>query len=535
MLSTIDRTKLSASGCDFIDEPYLEGLLEQKPPPGGLREVIAKSLAKEPLALEETAVLLAADDPAGCAQIFDAARQLKRDVYGNRIVLFAPLYVGSHCTNDCTYCAFRRSNTRVVRRTLSPLDLRVEVEALLARGHKRLILVFGEHPRYDAAFMADCVRQVYAVREAKPCVPPLGTSSAEAGDSTASAKQWHTAGGESSREGVPLLGTSSAEAADGTASAKQWHTAAAPSGIRRVNINAAPLDHAGYATVKAAGIGTYQIFQETYHHATYARVHPARTRKNDYLWRLDGVARAMEAGCDDVGIGALFGLGDWRFEVLGLVAHALHLQKHYHVGPHTISFPRLRPASGVRLQETHLVGDHDFKRLVAILRLSVPYTGLICTARESPALRREVMGFGVSQIDAGSRIELGGYSELGQSQVMEREQFQLGDIRPLDDVMRELLVDGYLPSFCTACYRLGRTGEHFMEFAIPGFIQRFCTPNALSTLTEYLMDYGTAETCAVGMRIIEQELAKLPEGPRKQDLVERLRRIRETGARDLHF
>jgi 2-iminoacetate synthase len=516
MLSTIDRTKLSASGCDFIDEPYLEGLLEQKPPPGRLREVIAKSLAKEPLALQETAVLLAADDPAGCAQIFDAARQLKRDVYGNRIVLFAPLYVGSHCTNDCMYCAFRRSNTRVVRRTLSPQDLRVEVEALLARGHKRLILVFGEHPRYDAAFMADCVRQVYAVREAKPCVPrPCcawcpGTSSAEAGDSTASAKQWHTAGG-------------------------QGADAAAPSGIRRVNVNAAPLDHAGYATVKAAGIGTYQIFQETYHHATYARVHPARTRKNDYLWRLDGVARAMEAGCDDVGIGALFGLGDWRFEVLGLVAHALHLQKHYHVGPHTISFPRLRPASGVQLEETHLVGDHDFKRLVAILRLSVPYTGLICTARESPAVRREVMGFGVSQIDAGSRIELGGYTEVGDSQVMEREQFQLGDIRPLDDVMRELLVDGYLPSFCTACYRLGRTGEHFMEFAIPGFIQRFCTPNALSTLTEYLMDYGTAETCAVGMRIIEQELAKLPEGPRKQDLVERLRRIRETGARDLHF
>jgi 2-iminoacetate synthase len=493
MLSTIDRTKLSASGCDFIDEAYLEGLLEQKLPPGRLREVIAKSLAKEPLALEETAVLLAANDPAGCEQIFDAARQLKRDVYGNRIVLFAPLYVGSHCTNDCMYCAFRRSNTRVVRRTLSPEDLRVEVEALLARGHKRLILVFGEHPRYDAAFMADCVRQVYAVREEKGAGAEKGTG---------------------------------AEIATGSAAA---------SGIRRVNVNAAPLDHAGYATVKAAGIGTYQIFQETYHHATYACVHPARTRKNDYLWRLDGVARAMEAGCDDVGIGALFGLGDWRFEVLGLVAHALHLQKYYHVGPHTISFPRLQPASGVRLQETHLVGNHDFKRLVAILRLSVPYTGLICTARESPAVRREVMGFGVSQIDAGSRIELGGYSELGQSQVVEREQFQLGDIRPLDDVMRELLVDGYLPSFCTACYRLGRTGEHFMEFAIPGFIQQFCTPNALSTLTEYLMDYGTVETCAAGMRIIEQELAKLPEGPRKQDLVERLRRIRETGARDLHF
>jgi 2-iminoacetate synthase len=527
MLSTINRAKLSASGCDFIDDPYLEGLLEQKPPPGRLRDVIAKSMAKQPLAVEETAVLLAADAPADCEQIFDAARQLKRDVYGNRIVLFAPLYVGSHCTNDCIYCAFRRSNSQVVRRTLNPADLRVEVEALLGRGHKRLILVFGEHPRYDAAFMAECVRQVYAVREGKGKGPPLPSGEGRGEGDSAGGGPLPTP--QALTPGYPL------GASPGGSGEPSPADAASPGGIRRVNLNAAPLDHAGYAAVKAAGIGTYQIFQETYHHATYARVHPARTRKNDYLWRLDGVARAMEAGCDDVGIGALFGLGDWRFEVLGLVAHALHLQKHYNVGPHTISFPRLRPASGVRLDEAQLVSDHDFKRLVAILRLSVPYTGLICTARESPAVRREVLGFGVSQIDAGSRIELGGYTEAGDSQLMEREQFQLGDIRPLDEVMRELLVDGYLPSFCTACYRLGRTGEHFMEFAIPGFIQQFCTPNALATLTEYLMDYGTAETCAAGMKIIEQELAKLPEGPRKRDLVERLRRIRETGARDLHF
>ena len=203
--------------------------------------------------------------------------------------------------------------------------------------------------------------------------------------------------------------------------------------IRRVNLNAAPLDHDGYRIVKAAGIGTYQIFQETYHHETYRRVHPERHPQGDFLWRLDGVARAMEAECDDVGIGALFGLYDWRFEVLGLVSHALHLQKHYHVGPHTISFPRLRPACGVKLDETYLVGDDDFKRLVAILRLSVPYTGLICTAREPPALRREIMAFGVSQIDAGSRVEIGGYTEAGDSQVMELEQFELGDIRPLDE------------------------------------------------------------------------------------------------------
>ena len=256
------------------------------------------------------------------------------------------------------------------------------------------------------------------------------------------------------------------------------------------------------ATVKQAGIGTYQIFQETYHHETYARVHPAGTRKADYLYRLDGLSRAMEAGCDDVGIGALFGLYDWRFEALGLVSHALHLQSRHGCGPHTISFPRLQPACGVELDGEFLVSDHDFKRLIAILRLAVPYTGLILTARERPELRREVMAFGVSQIDAGSRIEIGGYTEAGDAQRMEREQFSLGDVRPLDAVMRDLIEDGYVPSFCTACYRLGRTGEHFMEFAIPGFIKRFCTPNALSTLMEYLVDYASPETRAAGEKVI---------------------------------
>ncbi len=469
----VGQNDLSTSGYDFVDEPYLHGLVNRKADAGEVRAVLAKSKAKEPLSVDETAVLLAADTPELFEEIFDAARQLKRDVYGNRVVLFAPLYIGNECTNDCVYCAFRRSNREAVRRTLSREEIDGQVKALLSKGHKRLILVFGEHPRYGPQFIADCVRRVYSVR--------LGR-----GD------------------------------------------------IRRVNINAAPLDHDGYRTVKAAGIGTYQIFQETYHHGTYARVHPQRTRKGSYLWRLDGVARALEAGADDVGIGCLFGLYDWRFEVLGLVAHALHLQKHYGVGPHTISFPRLRPASGVRLDETHRVGDGDFKRLVAILRLSVPYTGLILTAREPPRLRREVMAFGVSQIDAGSRIELGGYTEAGDAQVIEREQFELGDIRSLDEVMRQLIVDGYIPSFCTACYRLGRTGEHFMEFAVPGFIRHMCTPNALTTLMEYLIDYATPETRAAGEAAIRRELDRLPQGKRKRELADRLRRIRETDERDLY-
>ena len=305
--------------------------------------------------------------------------------------------------------------------------------------------------------------------------------------------------------------------------------------IRRVNVNADPFDIEGFRTIKAAHIGTFQIFQETYHHETYRRYHPLNTRKGDYLWRLDALSRAQEAGIDDVGIGVLFGLYDWRFEVLGLVAHALHLQQRYGVGPHTISFPRLRPAQGVMHQDQYLVSDQDFKRLIAILRLAVPYTGLILTAREEPALRREVLGFGVSQIDAGSRIEVGGYTEAGDAQVMEREQFELGDIRPLDTVMRELLEDGYVPSFCTSCYRLGRTGEHFMEFAIPGFIKRFCTPNALTTLLEYLVDYATPQTRAAGEKLIAAELEKMEEGPLKRELLDRLQRIRETDARDLYF
>ena len=471
-----NKDNLSTSACDFIAEAGLPELLAGNAPPDNARldDIIAKSISKQPLSLEETAVLLSANRPEQVERIFDAARRLKRDVYGNRIVLFAPLYIGNNCINDCAYCAFRRSNKGVTRRTLDADEIRAQVEALENRGHKRLILVFGEHPKYTPDYIAECVRQVYSIR---------------------------TGRGE----------------------------------IRRVNINAAPMDHAGYATVKAAGIGTYQIFQETYHRETYAQVHPAGTRKGDYMWRLDGVARAMEAECDDVGIGALFGLYDWRYEVLSLVAHSLHLQKHYNVGPHTISFPRLRPAHGVLLDESHMVDDDHFKLVVAILRLAVPYTGLILTAREPPALRREIMAFGVSQIDAGSRIELGGYTEVGDAQVMDREQFQLGDIRSLDEVMRELVGDGYTPSFCTACYRLGRTGEHFMEFAIPGFIQQMCTPNALTTLCEYLVDYASEETRTAGEKLIDAELAKLPDDKRKTELLDRLRRIRENDERDLYF
>ncbi|HCE46602.1 MAG TPA: [FeFe] hydrogenase H-cluster radical SAM maturase HydG [Lentisphaeria bacterium] len=465
---------LSKHCVDFIDDAKLDSLATGvKEDKARVREIIAKSMEKKPLAVEETAVLLSAESPDLIEEIFNAARQLKKDVYGNRIVIFAPLYIGNYCVNDCVYCAFRRSLRTTVRKTLNQDELIGQIEALEDAGHKRLILVFGEHPDYTADFMADTVRAVYSIRKG-------------------------------------------------------------PGEIRRVNINAAPMDHEGYKKVKDAGIGTYQIFQETYHHGTYAKVHPAQTHKGDYLWRLDGLSRAFEAGCDDMGIGALFGLYNWKFEVLGLVTHSHHLQKTYGVGPHTISFPRIRPAHGVELDEKYFVSDYNFKRLVAILRLSVPYTGMILTARETAEVRREVMSFGVSQIDAGTRIELAGYTKKG-SQELNKEQFQIGDVRPMEEILRDLMDNGYVPSFCTSCYRSGRTGQIFMEYAIPGFIEKFCTPNALLTLEEYLLDYAGAETRKTGEKLIASELSKISEGPQKKKLVERLNNIKNAGERDLYF
>ncbi|HNX26288.1 MAG TPA: [FeFe] hydrogenase H-cluster radical SAM maturase HydG, partial [Phycisphaerae bacterium] len=266
-----------------------------------------------------------------------------------------------------------------------------------------------------------------------------------------------------------------------------------------------------------------------------AAMHPADTTKGSFTWRLDGLSRAFEAGIDDMGIGALIGLGDWKFDALGLVSHAIYLQKHHGVGPHTISFPRIQPAAGVKMDESKFPNNYEFKKMVAMLRLAVPYTGLILTARESADIRRDLIEFGISQIDAGSRIDIGGYSLLGKTQELKREQFQLGDVRSLDNVVRELAQSGNIPSWCTACYRLGRTGEHFMEFAIPGFIKRYCTPNALSTFTEYLTDYASPETKQVGLKLVQDELKKMEESPMKKELINRLERIQTTDDRDLYF
>lgn len=461
----------------FIDSEEIWGMLNNtKASKGRVREVIAKSLDKKRLTLEETAVLINATDPELIEEIKQGARNLKTKVYGNRIVLFAPLYVGNRCTNNCKYCGFRASNKDALRKTLADEELIHEVEALEDNGQKRLILVYGEHPEYSPEFIAHTVKVVYGVKKGN---------------------------GE----------------------------------IRRVNINAAPLDIDGFRIIKESGIGTYQIFQETYHPEAYKEYHLGGVKRN-YEYRLTALDRAQEAGIDDVGIGALFGLYDWRFEVMGLVRHANHLEACYNVGPHTISFPRIQNASSLDLGHSYNVSDEEFVRLVAILRLAVPYTGMILTARETPEVRREVIKFGVSQIDGGTKLEIGSYAEnLNEEQNLNREQFHINDSRSLNEIIDELLDNDYLPSFCTACYRLGRTGEHFMEFSVPGFIKRYCSPNALLTLSEYLMDYAPEATKLKGWEVIEKNLIQLETGLEKIDVTEIRHRIDliKAGEHDLYF
>jgi len=458
---------------DFIDDTKLHSLIsDSKEDIYHIRDIFDKSRAKEPLSIEETAALLSIRSPEALEELFETAKELKRSVYGKRIVLFAPLYIGNNCINDCTYCGFRKELRTTVRKTLSKEELILEVEQLEREGHKRLILVYGEHPKYTPEFIADTVRTCYGVK---------------------------VGNGE----------------------------------IRRININAAPLTKEGFSIVKEAGIGTFQVFQESYHKETYSKYHLSGT-KSDYMWRLNSMDRAYEGGIDDVGIGALFGLYDWRFEVLGLVSHSLYLQKKYGVGPHTISFPRIQKAHGMDFDLPWRVGDEQFKQLVATLRIAVPYTGLIMTARESPAVRDAVMEYGVSQIDAGTRLEIGAYQkERKEVQELDKEQFEIGDQRGLDSVIHWLLSRDFIPSFCTSCYRLGRTGEHFMEYAMPGFIGRFCTPNALLTLAEYLEDYSTDTTKEEGYRLIAQEIAHM-EVHKQIDVEEKINEIKR-GKRDLLY
>ncbi|MGC4113191.1 MAG: [FeFe] hydrogenase H-cluster radical SAM maturase HydG [Myxococcales bacterium] len=393
----------------FIDEARIAKTLEAAAgplDPKKLEDVLAKALQLKGLDADDVAFLSQIKDPDQAARLFATASRIKDEIYGSRLVLFAPLYVSNLCGNECSYCAFRARNTELRRRALDQEQVAEEVRTLVTQGHKRVLLVAGEsYPKRGFDYVLDCISTIYATR---------------------------VGNGE----------------------------------IRRVNVNVAPLDAEDFKRLKDAKIGTYQLFQETYHRETYKRVHLAGKKAN-YDWRVTVMDRAMEAGIDDVGIGVLFGLADWRFELQAMLQHIRHLEERFGVGPHTISVPRIEPAVGSPMADAppSQVSDDDFKRIVAILRLAVPYTGIILSTRENAETRRACFALGVSQISAGSRTNPGGYQEAQDNVAA---QFCLGDHRGIDEVVRDVASMGYLPSFCTSCYRLGRTGADFMELAKPG-------------------------------------------------------------------
>ena len=420
-----------------------------------IRDILRKSRELKGLSLEDVAALTTVSTMELLEELFAAARYVKESIYGRRLVLFAPLYISNLCSNECTYCAFRARNTMVKRRALNMEEIAREGMALIEQGHKRVLLVAGEsYPSEGFSYILRAIETLYSLKNKN---------------------------GE----------------------------------IRRVNANIAPLTPEEFRELKATNIGTYQLFQETYHQETYHNVHIGG-KKKDYMWRLTAMDRAMEAGIDDVGIGVLFGLFDWRFEVLAIMQHIRYLEEKFGVGPHTISVPRLEPATGSDLaaHPPYPVNDLDFKKIVAIIRLAVPYTGIIMSSRETPNLRRETFALGVSQISAGSRTNPGGYQE-GDDEKHSAGQFALGDHRFLDEVVRDVASLGYIPSFCTACYRLGRTGADFMDLAKPGAIKDHCDPNAMSTFMEYLMDYASPQTRQEGEAAIEKFLPQMGEKQEK--------------------
>jgi len=435
---------------------------------GHVRAVLDKARELKGLDLDDVAALAALDDSDLTAELFATAKFVKEEIYGRRMVFFAPMYITNHCANECLYCAFRRSNDGLVRHALARDEIIRETEILVAQGHKRVLLVAGESYPGGLPYVLDAIAAIYSVG-AEGC------------------------------------------------------------GIRRVNANLAPLSVADFSRLKEAGIGTYQLFQETYHREVYAAVHTSG-RKADFDWRASALDRAMEAGIDDVGMGVLLGLADWRYETLALMSHVGHLEQRFGVGCHTISVPRIEPASGAEMAShpPTPLGDADFKKLVAILRLAVPYTGLIMSTRESAEMRQETYALGVSQISAGSRTNPGGYAAEEQ---FDASQFQLGDHRSLEEVVADITAMGYMPSFCTACYRVGRTGEDFMALAKVGAIKEKCAPNAVGTFLEYLIDNASPETAAIGEQAILAEVAAM--AAKEQRVSKRLLDQVRAGKRDV--
>ncbi|HSM48043.1 MAG TPA: [FeFe] hydrogenase H-cluster radical SAM maturase HydG [Draconibacterium sp.] len=458
---------------DFINEQKIWDVLEANKNAvfERVKEVLAKARLMKGLNLEDVAVLTGISDPEMLSELFNTANEVKETIYGKRLVIFAPLYISNLCANECLYCAFRATNKDIVRNSLSQEHIVREVEVLIKQGHKRILMVAGEsYPNQGFQYVLDSIKTIYSVKS-------------EHGE------------------------------------------------IRRVNVNIAPLSTEEFRKLKDAGIGTYQIFQETYHRETYSKVHLGG-KKRDYNWRAWSLHRAMEAGIDDVGIGVLFGLFDYRFEILAMMQHIFELEKQFGVGPHTISVPRLEPAtnSDIASHPPFPVSDIDFRKIVAIIRLAVPYTGIIMSTRETAKMRRETFALGVSQISAGSRTNPGGYEE--ETEDDPSGQFSLGDHRSLDEVIRDVASMGYIPSFCTACYRLGRTGQDFMDLAKPGDIKLHCAPNALSSFKEYLQNFASPETAEIGNKLIKETIDRMSgiSRQRAEKLVQRV----EAGLDDVY-
>lgn len=454
----------------FVDQGTLEQMLAdaKKLSSYEVESILEKARRARGLEPHEAAALMQVCEPELLEKMFDAASEVKQKIYGKRIVLFAPLYISNYCVNNCRYCGYQCSN-KMRRRRLELEEVRAEVEALEDMGHKRLAVEAGEDPVHcPLDYVLEVIDTIYSVK---------------------------------TKNGA----------------------------IRRVNVNIAACDEDSYKRLKQAGIGTYVLFQETYHRPTYEFMHPSGP-KRDYDWHLYAMDRAMSAGIDDIGLGVLYGLYDWKLDTLALLYHARHLEEKFGVGPHTISVPRLKQAAGINLADyPYLVSDDDFRKLVAILRLAVPYTGIILSTRERPGFRDEVIRYGVSQISAGSRTGVGGYRKNDQY-----DQFEVGDHRTPGEVLLSLCRSGYLPSYCTACYRQGRTGDRFMALAKTGQIQNVCLPNAILTFKEYLLDYANDELRAAGESAIESALAEISSDKVRAETVRRLERL-NSGERDLYF
>lgn len=467
----------SKKATEFIDHQEILDTLEYAEKNKGNRELIGQLIERardcKGLSHREAALLLECDQPDLIGKMYKVAKEIKERFYGNRIVMFAPLYLSNYCINGCVYCPYHAKNKHIARKKLTQEEIRREVIALQDMGHKRLALETGEDPKNNPIeYVLESIKTIYSIKH---------------------------------KNGA----------------------------IRRVNVNIAATTVENYRRLKEAGIGTYILFQETYHKENYEALHPTGP-KSDYAYHTEAMDRAMEAGIDDVGCGVLFGLNTYRYDFVGLLMHAEHLEAAMGVGPHTISVPRICPADDISTEDfENAIDDETFQKIVAVIRIAVPYTGMIISTRESKTCREKVLDLGISQISGGSRTSVGGYVEE-EPEEENSAQFDVTDRRSLDQVVNWLLELGYIPSFCTACYREGRTGDRFMSLVKSGQIANCCQPNALMTLKEYLEDYASPDTRAKGEKVIREELEKIPREKTKEIAAKNLKEI-EAGKRDFRF